>query len=348
MEDSWTEYIDLISDASLTLHPENHASKFTNELPTPQRYLPGTKVGLVEFEFLHSWYNVSVEKPPKKEEEDSRYNLNPSAGGAGVLSRNSLTIFDFLVEHVPGSDPNKDGTYSLYGLIYSCEIKEGYYETFETLCEMLNKAVKNCGSKQVVNRDIFSYDPISMKFSYDLEGLWLTLFLRGDIVSYLGCGALPNPNAYVTLGMAKSKSGMYTYKYRKDPNDEKSPIIEEQRHFINPKLYWSLSDKKGPKDTFPHVGRITLVTTFAIYINVIESQITGDTYSDALRIIAINKRPPGTNSVIRFEEPYFLKLNKFYIPSISIEIRSLTGQLIDFKVGRTRLKLKFVPPSSST
>ena len=335
MEDSWTEYIDLISDASLSLHPENHASKFTNELPTPQRYLPGTKVGLVEFEFLHSWYNVSIGK-------------DPNAMGGGVLSQNSITIFDFLVEHKPGSSKNPDKLYSLYGLMYACKIKEGYYETFESLCEMLNKAVRNCGSKQLATKDVFSYDPISMKFSYDLEGLWITLFLRGDIVSYLGCAALPNPNSYVTLGMEKSASGTYIYKYRQDPNDPSSAEIEELRHFINPHVFWPLSDKGGPKDIFPHVGRITLVTTFAIYINVIESQITGDTYSDALRIIAINKKPPGTNSVIRFEEPYFLKLNKFYIPSISIEIRSLTGQLIDFKVGRTRLKLKFVPPSSST
>ena len=84
-----------------------------------------------------------------------------------------------------------------------------------------------------------------------------------------------------------------------------------------------------------------------MYIDILQSQITGDTYSDALRIISINRKDPGSSSVIQYDKPYFLRLNKYHIPTITVEIRTLEGKLVDFKVGRTRLKLKFVYSKST-
>ena len=314
MADSWSEYIDLISDASMNEYADNRPSKFTNKLPCPQSYPAGTSCGLQEMEFIHSWYNVTVKD-------------------------NNVSIFDFCTEFKPGTSQNPlPSTHSLWGKFYYCPLKEGYYETFEDLCKMINEAIQNSGVAQVATRDVFTYDPVSMKFSFNVEGLYLTMFLRGDILNYLGLQTTQATlNQYVLLGKPKT-GGTYQY------TSNTKPPITETRYFMHPSRQWSTSD--NAVDTAPFVAQITLITSFCVYVDVIESQITGDTYSDALRIVAINKRPPGTNAIIQFHKPYYLKLNKLYIPSISVEIRSLAGDLIDFKVGRTRLKLKFVTPSS--
>ena len=322
MGDSWSEYIDLISDASMDIYAENRPSKFTNKLPCPQSYPAGTTCGLQEIEFIHSWYNITSKA-------------------------NNISIFDFFHEFKPGTPQNPlPSSHSVYGKFYYCPMKEGYYETFEDLCKMLNNSIKNSGVDQVAQKDIFTYDPISMKFSFNVEGLYITLFLRGDILNYLGMEtSQATLQQYVLLGKPKTISGTYECYVPKDPNDPQGPQVKETRHFIHPSKTWNTSDKAS--DQAPFVAQITLLTSLVIYVDVIESQITGDTYSDALRIVAINKRPPGTNTIMQFDKPYYLRLNKLYIPSISVEIRSLAGDLIDFKVGRTRLKLKFAPPSSS-
>ena len=305
----------------MDIYAENRPSKFTNKLPSPQSYPAGTTCGLQEIEFIHSWYNIT-------------------------LKANNISIFDFFHEFKPGSPQNPlPSNYSRWGKFYYCPMKEGYYETFEDLCKMVNDSIKNSGVGQVAQKDIFTYDPISMKFSFNVEDLYITLFLRGDILNYLGMETTQATlQQYVLLGKPKTKSGTYDYLVPKDPNNPQGPQVIETRHFMHPARSWDTSDKAS--DQAPFVAQITLLTSLVIYVDVIESQITGDTYSDALRIVAINKRPPGTNTILQFHKPYYLRLNKLYIPSISVEIRSLAGDLIDFKVGRTRLKLKFATPSS--
>ena len=313
--DSWIEYVDLLSDASMDLYPENHGSHFTNKFPVPLDIQAGAKVGLAEIQFVNSWYNVT-------------------------LGNNSIAVFDFTVEFLPGHVKNPlPATDSLWGQFTQCSFKEGYYTSFEDFKNMLNESLKQSNVSQLKDKDIFSYDSVTGKFAHDVEGLYLTIFLRGPIANFLGVSKKAQTmKDYVLLGMAKD-GPTYTYV---DPGN---PLKKEKRKFILPDFQWGVS--QGPKDVFDYVAQLTLFSSFVVYIDILQSQITGDTYSDALRIVSINRKDPGSSSVIQYDKPYFLRLNKYHIPTITVEIRTLEGKLVDFKVGRTRLKLKFVYSKST-
>lgn len=320
MEGTWSEYVDLLSSASLDLYPENHGSFFTNKLIVPQQLPQDTYVALEEISYVNTMYNVKH-------------------------SSNSLTIFDMLAETPPHSEANPNA-YPLYGTFKYCALKEGYYSSFQQLCDMLNEAVKKSDCEQVKNRNVFSYDPITMKFSYDVEGLWLSLWLSGDILSILGIEMEKATNRqYVVIGKPKLKP---TYEYPKSlipkpvaPGEKET----ETRHFTQPRMMWDSVQKT--KDQFEFVAQLTLVNSFVVYIDCIDSQVTGDCFSDALRIVPIKGGDkPGTTVVTHFTKPYFLRCNKRYIPSITIQIQDLNAQPIDFKQGIVRVKLRFTtqPP----
>ena len=313
--DSWIEYVDLLSDASRDLYPDNHGSHFTNKFPVPLDIQDGAKVGLAEIQFVNSWYNVSLES-------------------------NSINVFDFTVEYPPGHEKNPlPATHSLWGEFRECTFKEGYYTSYEDFKNMLNDSLKQSQVEQLKDKDIFTYDPLSGKFAHDVQGLYLTIFLRGPISNFLGAAKDPqNMEDYVLLGKSK-KSTTYTYV------DPANPSKTEIRHFVLPSFHWGVS--QGPTDIFEYVAQLTLFSSFVVYIDILQSQITGDTYSDALRIVSINKKDPGSSSVIQYDKPYFLRLNKYHIPTITVQIRTLEGKFVDFKVGRTRLKLKFVYSKTS-
>lgn len=52
-------YITLPSDSSMNYFPENKISHFTSRLPTPIELRGEWEVGLVEFIYPHTWYNVN-------------------------------------------------------------------------------------------------------------------------------------------------------------------------------------------------------------------------------------------------------------------------------------------------
>ena len=159
---------------------------------------------------------------------------------------------------------------------------------------------------------------------------------------------------YTVIG--KSKLGP-TYEYPKSlipkpkfaitsSQDEGEGPETITRHFRNPAVLWE-SDTEVMKNQFEFVAQLTLVNSMVLYINCIDSQVTGDSFSDSLRIIAIKgNEKPGASIVTHFTKPYFLRVNKRYIPTITIQIKDLAGRPIDFKQGVVRVKLRFTtqPP----
>ena len=309
---SWAEYVDLISDASTELYEKNHGSSFTNRLVVPQELPEHCWVAAREFEYVNTFYNVKEHK-------------------------NVMAIFDWLYEHPPNTPPRNPNAYSTYGKMIACTIKKGYYDSSEKMCEMFNQVLKDSKVSELQKRDVFSYDATSMKFSFDLEGLYVSLFIRGDLLNFLGIEQSKATVAqYVVLGRPKL-TPTYTIKVPDPLNPD--IMIDEVRHLDNPKQTWKSG--KEHKGEFEYAGQLTLVTSFIVYINIIESQVTGDVFSDALRVIPINKHDQGSTIIVKFDTPYFLKVNKRHIPSITVQVRSLEGDLINFLVGRTRLKLQF-------
>ena len=333
MADTWSEYVDLLSTASLDLYPENVGSFFTNKLVVPQQLPDNTYVALEEIGYINTFYNV------KK-------------------TFSSLTIFDMFEEFPANTPPINENPYPIYGAYKTCPLKEGLYGSMSELCDMLNDAIRNSGCSQVKDKTIFTFDPVTMKFSYNLEGLWLSLWIRGDLLNMLG---IEHSKAtyvqYVILG--KSKTGpTYEIPESEIPKkpEELKPLMEYSgqhraeklvtRHFRNPHIQWQ-ADSQDMKNEFEFVAQLTLVNSFVVYIDCIDSQVTGDSFSDALRIIAIKgDDKPGSSIVTHFTKPYFLRVNKRYIPTITIKIQDLAGYPIDFKQGVVRIKLQFTtqPP----
>ena len=303
MEGSWNEYIDLISSASLDLYPQNLPSNFTNKLAVPQQLPENAYIGLEEMSYVNTFYNI-------------------------MSHRYSIIIYDMLFEYPPHA-----GRPKTYGKYFPVKLKEGYYDTYEKICDAINLAIQTCGVPQVAHRDIFTYDPVSMKFSYDVASLWLTLFIDGDMLNYLGVELhKATESQYVTLG--RSKTGP-SYKY------PASIISMEERFYQETRKNW-IADRDTVA-TFPHVAQLSMIDSFIIYIDCISSQLTGDSFSDALRIVPIKgSDKTGTNVSTHFIKPYFLKVNKRYISSISIQIKDPFDNFIDFKQGFVRLKLRFI------
>ena len=311
MEDTWSEYVDLISTASLDLHPQNHGALFTNQLPIPQQLPENAYVCLEELEYTHCFYNVTPETV-------------------------SMTVFDMNHEYLPNT-PKNSNSYPIYGKFILAPLKEGNYDTVEKLCLGMNNSLKACGVKELENHEVFSYDPISMKFVVDVEGLNLSLWLRGDILNYLGIETTrATVREYVVLGKPKETP---TFEYV-DPNDTSSPPKKETRHFTDPHVTWESASLK--KFTGEYVAQLTVVNSFVVYVDCIQSQVTGDTFSDALRIVAIKgTNQPGTRIITEFEKVYRLKVNKRYIPSITVRIKDIFGRDIKFLMGNVRIKLRF-------
>ena len=313
VDSSWAEYIDLISDASTDLYKENHGSKFTNRLVVPQHLPENCYVALRELEFIYAFHNVQVQK-------------------------NTITVYDWLYKHEPNTERNPN-PYPTYGKFVNCSVKEGLYDTFPALCEGFNQSLKDSGLSELKDRNVFSYNKRTMKFSYDVDGAYVSIFLKGDVLNFLGIEKeKAGISDYVVLGRAKDKP-TYVIEVPKDPKKPEGEKIKEIRHLDNPKSTWESTIET--KDEFTHIAQIILVTSFVVYVNIIESQVTGDVFSDALRIIPINKQEPGSNAIVKFDTPYYLKVNRRHIPTITVEIRSLEGDLIKFLIGRTRVKLQF-------
>ena len=315
MEDIWSEYVDLISTASLDLYPQNHGALFTNQLPIPQQLPENAYVCLEELEYTHCFYNVTPEKV-------------------------SMTVFDMNHEYLPHTVKNKN-SYSTYGKFKLAPLKEGNYDTVEKLCSAMNQSLKTGGVKELEKHEVFSYDPISMKFTVDVEDLNLSLWLRGDILNYLGIETTrATVREYVVLGKPKMTP---TFEYV-NPNDTSTPPKKETRHFCDGYGTWEVATLK--KFIGEYVAQLTVVNSFVVYVDCVQSQVTGDTFSDAIRIVAIKgSDQPGTRIITEFDKVYSLKVSKRYIPSITVRIKDIFGRDIKFLMGNVRIKLRFTTRS---
>ena len=306
----WYEYLDIVSDDCMNVHADNTPGSFINELATPQELPENTYCSLQELEMVYSMYNVETKT-------------------------DYLTFLDALYK-TDANTPENDENYPIFGRFIGVPLPEGNYQDHDEFCIMLNKAIRARNIPGLEKRDVFSYDKRSHKFSYDLSNTWLTMFLRGDLITMVGARRSQAykliGNSYISLGMSKLTE-KYTY------TDSKGKT--EERVWAFPKFLFDVSEKKK-KDHFPHAAQLSLVSSLAVYVDFLASVPIGSQFTDCLRIVPLKKQEFGTHTVIQFEHEYLLKVSKRHIASIKCEIRSLSGRVVNFNIGRTRLKLRFV------
>ena len=194
---------------------------------------------------------------------------------------------------------------------------------------MLNKVLQSSGVKKLESHTVFTYNKVTRKFSYDVSDLWISIFLQGSLIQLLGIEK-QQASSDQTVIIGKSKQNP-TYKF---PGDD------VERTLAHPNWQWTAASNE--KDKMSHVCQLVMVQTLCVYCNIIESQKTGDSYSDLLRLVSIKGDKVGQQIVEHYDKPFFLKVNSRFVPSITIWIYDIYGKPIDFKIGEVRLKLQFI------
>ena len=385
-DSSWREFIDVISTVDTA--PDSCAASFTNVLPQAQHFPSDADVyaALVEFEYTHCFHNVQTETLFPIVIFDMKHKWKPEPGVKGARNPN---------------------TYPTYGKFHFLPLPSGYYDTAEKICDVVNQTIKNSGIEDLKDRDIFTYNPLTLKVSYDLSDLWITLLLRGEILVFLGMDRghdgledfgmwgkskvsdhylFPVPpteegkgegtkegegESSKEQGEGEKKQMMSNDKNEgeekeggtgegegdkdkegegdkgKEGEGDKDKDKEqkyEKRMWDQPKNQWTINSP--PKGPAAYATQLTLIHSFFIYVNVIESQIIANTFSDVLRIVAIKEHQSGSRVIVEFLEPFYLKVNKRHIPELSVKILDQYGRKVNFLVDDVRLKLRFITKSS--
>ena len=89
---------------------------------------------------------------------------------------------------------------------------------------------------------------------------------------------------------------------------------------------------------FEYQSQIKQVDAMLIYTDIIEDQITGDSYSSLLQFSDI-KVKADKRVVDRFDIPHYVGLCTRYISEIKIEIKDVYDNFIRFQTGFIHLKL---------
>lgn len=96
-------------------------------------------------------------------------------------------------------------------------------------------------------------------------------------------------------------------------------------------IFSGLNESNYSKDSLlKATNDLSVVNYAAVYTNIIEEQYFGDTLVPLLRCVNLPKTG-SDNSVIYFENPIYVRVNKSFLNSINIKIADLQGNLISFK-----------------
>ena len=304
--ESWVEYVDLISTSSMEKY-KNTNSNFTNDLPIAQDLPEHSLVALQEIHYTSCFYNVEH-------------------------GRNSITVWDRTYEHLPHSASNSSSR-SLWGKYTVTELREGYYETIEDVLDMLNASLKRMKVFEG-KPNVFQYDKGTLRVHYNMRSVEAAVHCRGLLLNILGAEVTPyNMRQSIHIGL--NKTGAFY---------EVDTVVagvqrKERRFYIDPDYEWTKPDSKY--GYFAHVAQLTTYSSMVVYCDIIVSQVTGEHFSDVLRFLPIKAAKNGTQIIYECQTPHFLKVRKRYINSINIQIRDLQGHYLDFKMGTTRIKLRF-------
>ena len=231
-----------------------------------------------------------------------------------------IEIFDFLFKH--------DSTPVTYGKYYEdCTIKKGYYKDSQALAHEINSVIGRLVPRLALH-PIFRYCPISQKFYVDAPvSLFCSIHVFGKLIYTLGITDDPNQSsdAYIIVGNDKK---LLSYEYH-----------GEIRKFYDDENEWE-SDLKG-RTSADYLSQVAVVDTFHVYIDIIEPIIGPDGNFTIIRTCSI--QDSDKRVIERYESPHYMPLSKKYFDTITVAIKDLWGNGINFISGFSRLKLHFRP-----
>ena len=300
-------YVHVVSTDSLNTYPDNQGSRFTNTLPTDITFADVTKYecSLAEISYNSNFNNIS---------DDCAF-----------------ALFDFFYLY---SDTNE------YGKLYNIQIPPGNYQSAQVVCDFLNSLVDDLNISRLKNKKLFSYNTYTRKFDLNVDGLYLTILVKGSLIDILGLErrqALPNQIGFI----GKSKAKEYYY-YPENPKPKEVP---EKRYFKNRRQSWDSDSVHG--GTSPFVAQMTCVSAFLVYVDFIKDVIYGSKFSNVIRTVAIRGGNNGERIVDSFIKRIYVPIKFNQFNSINVEIRDFQSRPLEFLSGNVSCTFHIRPKSSS-
>lgn len=294
----------------MDVHPTNKAWSFTNFLPIAQNLPQDTYCALTEISYTNALYNVS-----------------------GKTSR--IEVFDWDHKYPP--NPSVYGhNFPVYGKFNHVNIVGGLYSTPKEFVQMINERLRSSNIPALMTGDIFGFDEVSKKITYDFKGKRCTIFIKGILIRLMGISLDSGTSLGNFLAFGSPKD------FVKEPTFEHTDEngVKTVRHVTKGTFDWIT---KGEKGSMEHILQLIPHSSMVCYTDVIESQSCGDQFSDVLAFLPLYKAEFGSQIVHQVRSPYFLKVKKRFFTSISIVIKNLQDEFIFFMAGEVRVRLRFLP-----
>lgn len=349
-------YVTLISTASTNFFPENTQSTFITKINPPIQLTGNWQVALVESVIPRSWYNITKENNNYTIITQEKKRIKVKIGDASTLipllpmrGQPSLDIFSDISNNlkllgkadIVQFSLDKNTSKLTVRVSENAELKSTR-QTSPILFSMLN--LNDVDEYVIKGKDEFQFTRSLQDFSGGIFTLVeKNRFKEEEIIVNVD-------NKYeLPIGLYNTKEFLKQFqviKLRQLP-DKKLLLTVPQ----NIKLRFSnqLRDILGfEKLEYPDgdfIGRYALelnagITEIFVYSDVVQSHHVGDVVAPVFRIIPVLGEKDD-QIVKSYDNPLFFPVRKNYIDTISIELRSATGDPIIFTTGKTLLVLCF-------
>ncbi|XP_067121503.1 uncharacterized protein [Centruroides vittatus] len=333
-------YVTLISTASMDFFPNNTQSSFTSKINPPINLSGSWEVALSQIIIPRSWFNISSENNEYVITTRETRSFRVKAENLSTLiplhpmgDVKSSNIFENITNNLKalGKDRfikfsfNQDNSTVKIQLDIDCELhitpKEG--PTFLSMLNLDNqKLFILTGQKQS-----FQYTPSLEDFSRE----FITLIEKNRYVEKIRSENVEN-TIQIPSGLYGTKEFLKSFQIIsfKSLPDKKIIIESSTRNF-------------QPEGEFIGTYPLELnagITEIFVYSNIIESHHVGDTTAPLFRVIPVMGEKDQQIDKI-YNTPIFFPVRTNHIETISIDIRSATGENIIFTSGKSLLVLCF-------
>lgn len=180
-------YVHLCSSDSMGTYPKNTCSNFVNLLAKPLDLDTNWEVGLTEFQYTNSIYNVTA--------------------------NSNFALFDFLYEWEDKDEFGKKTTY--WGRLYDAKVPEGNYDEVTDFCKILNRLVDEMQIERFKGHEIFTYDKVAKKFHINVKDRFVTIIAKEHLINILGLAKKESHPGKVAIVGKSKKPKYYEFKGKK-------------------------------------------------------------------------------------------------------------------------------------
>ena len=266
------------------------------------------RVGLAEITYTKSWFNVRNKE---------RIEFFTKVGNIFFKEyKTPKTSAIFATTGNEGTDEN------IESIEVSAFIKPGYYESIESLCDVLNNNLGLIGGL-CEKTPILEFDKVSHKIT-----LYAGICGSETFFPYFG------EEVEQILGLYDSTS---TISMRERTR------LNKRRHELNQfakymEINIAFEEKKYFGERCAELN--AACQSLYVYSNIVDHSLVGDTNAQLLRTVEVpSDYSYAQNITLIYDQPHFIPLQTNCIDIIVLDIRDDTFQRIPFEFGRVIIKL---------